>query len=44
MGPNGSIYALNLFDIVDRGKYLAYTKRWDARWRPSEANRGEIIP
>jgi len=27
MGTNGPVYALNLFDIVDREEYLAYSKR-----------------
>ena len=27
MGTDGPVYALNLFDIVDREEYLAYSKR-----------------
>ena len=27
MENNGPIYALNLFDIIDREEYLAYSKR-----------------
>ena len=27
MGTNDPVYALNLFDIVDREEYLAYSKR-----------------
>jgi uncharacterized protein (DUF1330 family) len=27
VGTNGPVYALNLFDIVDREEYLAYSKR-----------------
>lgn len=27
MATSGPVYALNLFDIVDRGKYLAYSRR-----------------
>ena len=55
MGSNGTVYALNLFDIVDREEYLAYSKRSArevaahggklvALGRFREAQKGDITP
>ena len=52
---NGSVYALNLFDIVDREEYMAYSKRSArevaahggrvvALGRFREAQKGDIVP
>ena len=55
MENNGPIYALNLFDIIDREEYLAYSKRSAhevkkhggkvvALGRFREAKKGDITP
>jgi len=55
MATNGPVYALNLFDIVDREEYLAYSKRsarevaahggkLAALGRFREAQKGDITP
>lgn len=55
MATNGPAYALNLFDIVDREEYLAYSKRSArevaahggklvALGRFREAQKGDITP
>jgi len=55
MGTDGPVYALNLFDIVDRDEYLAYSKRSSrevaahggklvALGRFRETQKGDITP
>ena len=55
MAISGSIYALNLFDVVDREEYMAYSKRSArevaarggkvvALGRFRESQKGDIVP
>jgi uncharacterized protein (DUF1330 family) len=55
MGTNGPVYALNLFDVVDREEYMAYSRRSSrevaahggrvvALGRFREAQKGDIVP